>query len=64
MICNFFIIARRPLTVTILSDSMAKHVTGVKNTAIQSFPGATISKLQQLIATKKASTFFINLLSF
>lgn len=52
---NFFFVARRPLTITILSDSMAKHVTGVRNATIQSFPGATISKLQQLIATKKAS---------
>lgn len=47
--------ARRPVTVTILSDSMAKHVTGVRDTIIQSFPGATISKLQQFIASKKAS---------
>lgn len=34
---------------------MAKHVTGVRDTIIQSFPGATISKLQQFIASKKAS---------
>lgn len=34
---------------------MAKHITGIRNTSVQSFPGATISKLQHLIATKKAS---------
>lgn len=56
MICNFFFLARRPFSVTLLSDSMAKHVADIRHTVIQSFPGANISSLQYKIATHKAST--------
>lgn len=52
------IVARKPLTVTILSDSMAKHVTGIRNTVVQSFKGATITRLQRMIECNKASIAF------
>ena len=48
-------VARKPLTVTLLSASMAKHVTGIRNTVVQSFKSATIARLQRLIECKKAS---------
>ena len=50
--------ARRPLSVTILSDSMAKYVSGVKYTTVQAFPGATVSRLQSKILSQKASIEF------
>ena len=34
---------------------MAKHVTGIRNTVVQSFKGANIARLQRLIELKKAS---------
>lgn len=37
---------------------MAKYVSGINNTTIQAFPGATISKLQRLIASNRASINF------
>ena len=43
---------------TILSDSMAKHVTGIRHTVVQAFPSATISRLQRLIECQKASIDF------
>ena len=48
-------VARKPLTVTILSDSMAKHVTGIRHTIVQAFKSATINRLQRYIEGKKAS---------
>lgn len=52
----FFISTRRPLSVTILSDSMAKHVKDIYHTTVQAFPGATIARLQHKISIHKAST--------
>lgn len=57
MNCNSFL-ATRPLTVTILSDSMAKYVNDIHHTTVQAFPGATISRLQNKIATHRASISF------
>lgn len=53
-----FIVAQRPLSVTVLSDSIAKHVSGINHTTMQPFPGATISRLQYKIASHKASIDF------
>ena len=50
-----FIVARRPLSVTIIADSMAKFVEKLRNTVVQSFPGINITHLNQLIKNKKAS---------
>ena len=44
--------------MTILSDSMAKYVSGVKYTTVQAFPGATVSRLQSKILSQKASIDF------
>ena len=49
------VVARRPLTVTIISDSMAKLVDNIRYTTVQSFPGINITGLQQKIRFKKAS---------
>ena len=48
-------VARRPLTVTLISDSMAKHVCRVKNTVVQAFPGISITQMQRKIKSKEAS---------
>ena len=42
------------MTVTILSDSMAKQVGNLQYTDLQPFPGATFSRLQHKIATHPA----------
>ena len=47
--------ARRPLTVTLISDSMAKHVCRIKNTVVQAIPGISITQMQRKIKTKEAS---------
>ena len=47
--------ACRPFTVTLISDSMAKHVTGIQHTTVQAFPGADISRLMYKISKNKAS---------
>lgn len=44
--------------MTILSDSMAKYVSGVKYTTVQAFPGATVSRLQSKILSQKAGIDF------
>ena len=49
-----FIVERRPLSVTIISDLMAKFVDKIRNTVVQSFPGITITQLNQLIKNKNA----------
>ena len=51
----FSFVACRPLTVTLISDSMAKHVTGIQHTTVQAFPGADISRLMYKVSKNKAS---------
>lgn len=46
---------RQPFWVTILGDSMIKHIHSIEYTTIQSFPGATISRLQNKIQSNQAS---------
>ena len=41
--------------MTILCDSMAKHITGIRNTVLQAFPGVNITQMQQIIKSKQAS---------
>ena len=41
--------------MTILSDSMAKHISGINHTTVQAFPAATLSRLQSKILSHKAS---------
>ena len=41
--------------MTILSDSMAMHISGINHTTVQTFPGATLSRLQSKILSHKAS---------
>ena len=41
----FFFVANRSLSVTILSDSMPKHVCVLRHTVLQSFPGASIARI-------------------
>ena len=48
-------LARRPLSVTVLSDSMAKYVSNIQHTTVQVFRGATIARLKQKIDANKAS---------
>ena len=47
--------ARRPLSVTVLSDSMAEYVTDIPHTTVQTFRGANIARLVHKIDNKKAS---------
>ena len=54
----FFFLVRRPLTITILADSMAKHISGLKNTTMQVFPGANITKLHNILQSHRASINF------
>ena len=48
-------LARRPLSVTVLSDSMAKYVSDIPHTTVQVFRGANIARLVHKIDKKKAS---------
>lgn len=48
---------RQPFGVTIIGDSMIKHIHSIDYTTIQSFPGATISRLQGKIQSHQASIF-------
>ena len=41
--------------MTLICDSMAKHISGIRNTAVQAFPGVNITQMQQIIKAKKAS---------
>ena len=41
--------------MTLICDSMAKHISGIRNTVVQAFPGVNITQLQQIIKAKKAS---------
>ena len=47
--------ARRPLSVSVLSDSMAKYVSDIPHTTVQAFRGANIARLVHKIDNKKAS---------
>ena len=49
-----FVVARRPLAVTIISDSIAKHISGISNTVVQAFPGVNITQMQHIIKHKQA----------
>ena len=49
---------RLPFSVTIISDSMAKHVYNIRHTTMQIFPGANIGKIQTLLQSHEASTDF------
>ena len=48
-------LARIPLSVTVLSDSMAKYVSDIPHTTVQVFRGANIARLVRKIDKKKAS---------
>ena len=41
--------------MTILCDSMAKYMSGIRNTVVQSFPGINISQMKHVITSKQAS---------
>ena len=47
--------AGRPLSVTLISDSMAKYVENIPHVTVQPFPGVNITKLQHIIRKSKAS---------
>lgn len=49
--------ARRPLSVTILSDSTAKYVTDIHHTTSQAFRGADIAHILYKIKHNKASIY-------
>ena len=39
--------------MTLISDSMAKHISGIRNTVVQAFPGVNIMQMQQIIKAKR-----------
>ena len=41
--------------MTILCDSVAKYMSGIRNTVVQSFPGINISQMKHVITSKQAS---------
>ena len=47
--------AGRPLSVTLISDSMAKYVENIPHVTVQSFPCVNITTLQHIIRKSKAS---------
>ena len=51
-------VANRSLSVTILSDSMPKHVGVLRHTVLQSFPGASIARIHNKLGKKMASINF------
>ena len=54
----YFFLVRRPLTITILADSMAKHISGLNNTTMHVFPGANITKFHNILQSHRASINF------
>ena len=51
-------VANRSLPVTILSDSMPKHVGVLRHTVLQSFLGASIARIHNKLEKKIASMNF------
>ena len=51
-------VANRSLSVTILSDSMPKHVGVLRHMVLQSFLGASIARIHNKLEKKMASINF------